>query len=67
MGKRHFARACRQKENNKRRIFNVTEEETTTIGDESDQSETRIYRIENINRITGQKQILDYNSKNKRN
>ena len=35
--KGHFARACRQKENNKRRIRNVTQEDKTTIGDESDQ------------------------------
>ena len=29
-----YAQACRQKENNKRRIRNVTEEDTTMIGNE---------------------------------
>ena len=55
--KGHFARVCRQKEN-KRRIHNVTEEEITMIGNESDQSESSIYRIEKINRITDNNSYL---------
>ena len=50
--KGHFARVCRQKEIYKRKVQNVTEEETTTIGGESDESESSIYRIVKINRIT---------------
>ena len=37
---------------------NVTEEETTMIGNESDQSESSIYRIEKINRITHKNKYL---------
>ena len=49
--KGHFARACRQKENYKRKIRNVTENENSTIGEESDESGSSNYRIERINRI----------------
>ena len=58
MEKGHFARACRQKENKKRKIPNVTEEETTRIGNESDQAYSSIYRIEKINRITDKRKHL---------
>ena len=40
--KGHFARACRQKENYKRKIRNVTENENPTIGEESDESELSV-------------------------
>ena len=36
----------------------VTEEETTTIDGESDESESRTYRIERINRITNRNEYL---------
>ena len=55
--KGHFARVCRQKENYKRKVQNVTEE-TAAIGGESDESETSIYRIEEINRITDKNKYL---------
>ena len=55
--KGHFARVCRQKENYRRKVQNVTEE-TTAIGGESDESETSIYRIEEINRITDRNKYL---------
>ena len=55
--KGHFARKCRQKENYRRKVQNVTEE-TTAIGGESDESETSIYRIEEINRITDKNKYL---------
>ena len=55
--KGHFARVCRQKENYRRKVQNVTEE-TTAIGGESDESETSIYRIEEINRITDKNKYL---------
>ena len=58
-GKRgHFARACRQKENYKRKIRNVTENENSTIGEKSDKSESSIYRIERINRIVDKNKYL---------
>ena len=47
----HFAKVCRQKEISKRKVQHVTEPATTTIGGESDESESR-YRSEKINRIT---------------
>ena len=56
--KDHFARACRQKENYKRKIRNVTENENSTIGEESDESESSIYRIERINRIVDKNKYL---------
>ena len=55
--KGHFARVCRQKENYRRKVQNVTEE-TTAIGGESVESETSIYRIEDINRITDKNKYL---------
>ena len=55
--KGHFARVCRQKENYRRKVQNVTEE-TAAIGGESDESETSIYRIEEINRITDKNKYL---------
>ena len=56
--KGHFVRACRQKENYKRKIRNVTENENSTIGEESDESESSIYRIERINRIVYKNKYL---------
>ena len=56
--KGHFVRACRQKENYKRKIRNVTETEISTIGEESDESESSIQRIERINRIVDKNKIL---------
>ena len=50
--KAHSARACRQKDIYQRKIQNVTEEDITAVGKESDQSEATIYRIEILNRIT---------------
>ena len=50
--KGHFARVCTQKENYKRKVRNVTEDELEAIGGESDESETSIHRIGRINRIT---------------
>ena len=41
----HFARAWRQKENYKRKIRNVTETENSTIGEESDESESSIIEL----------------------
>ena len=55
--KGHFARVCRQKENYRRKVQNVTEE-TAAIGGESDESGTSIYRIEEINRITDKNKYL---------
>ena len=55
--KGHFARVCRQKDNYRRNVQNVTEE-ITAIGGESDESETSIYRIEEINRITDKNKYL---------
>ena len=56
--KGHFARACRHKENYKRKIRNVTETENSTIGEESDESESSIYRIERIGRIVDKNKYL---------
>ena len=53
----HFARACRQK-NYERKIRNVTETENSTIGEESDESESSIHRIERINRIVDKNKYL---------
>ena len=51
--KGHFARVSRQRENYKRKVRNVAEDESETIGGESSgESETNIHRIERINRIT---------------
>ena len=50
--KGHFARVCRQRENYKRKVRNVTEDESEAIGGEFDESETSIHRIEKRNRIT---------------
>ena len=46
----HFARAFRQRENFNNKLRNVTETEKS-IGEESDDSESRIYRIERVERI----------------
>ena len=48
--KGHFARVCKQREKYKRKVRNVTEDESEVIGGESDESETSINRIERINR-----------------
>ena len=56
--KGHFARVCRQRENYKRKVRNVTEDESEIIGGESDESETSIHRIEKINRITDRNKCL---------
>ena len=55
--KGHFARVCRQKENYRRKVQNVTEESAAT-GGESDESESSIYRIETINRIIDKNKYL---------
>ena len=56
--KRHLARACRQIENSKQRIRNLTVDETTAIEEISDQSESSIYRIEKISRLIDKNKIL---------
>ena len=56
--KDHFARACRQKESYKRKVRNVTQTENSTIGEESNESESSIYRIERINRIVDKNNYL---------
>ena len=57
--KEHFARVCRQRENYKYKVRNVTENESEAIGGESDESETSIQRIEErINRITNKIKYL---------
>ena len=56
--KGHFARVCKQRENYKRKVRNVTEDEYEVIGGESDESETSINRIERINRITDRNKYL---------
>ena len=56
--KGHFARVCRQRENYKRKVPNITEEKSETIGEESDESETSIHRIERLNRITDRNKYL---------
>ena len=56
--KGHFARVCKQRENYKRKVRNVTEDESEVIGGESDESETSMNRIERINRITDRNKYL---------
>ena len=56
--KGHFARVCKQRENYKRKVRNVTEDESEIIGGKSDESETSINRIERINRITDRNKYL---------
>ena len=56
--KGHFARVCRQRENYKRKVRNVTEDELEAVGGESDESETSIHRIERINRNTDRNKCL---------
>ena len=56
--KGHFARVCKQRENYKRKVRNVTEDESEINGGESDESETSINRIERINRITDRNKCL---------
>ena len=55
--KGHFARSCRQRENYKSKLRNVTETENS-IGEESDESETSIHRIERVNRIIDRNKYL---------
>ena len=55
--KGHFARSCRQRENYKNKLRNVTETENST-GEESDESETSIHRIERVNRIIDRNKYL---------
>ena len=47
-----------QTKNYKRKLRNVTDTENTTIGAESDASESSIYRIERINRIVDRNKYL---------
>ena len=56
--KGHFARTCRQGKNYKNKVRNVTEIENPTIGEEIDESESSIYRIEKINRIVDKNKYL---------
>ena len=56
--KGYFAQVCRQRNNYKRKVRNVTEDESEIIGGESDESETSIHRIERINRITDRNKCL---------
>ena len=56
--KGHFAPVCKQRENYKRKVRNVNEDESEVIGGESDESETSINRIERINRITDRNKYL---------
>ena len=56
--KGHFARVCRQRENYKRKVRNVTNDEAEAIGGESEYSETRIHRLERINRMTDRNKFL---------
>ena len=55
--KGHFARTCRQRENYKNKLRNVTDTENA-IGEESDESESSIYRIERVNRIIDRNKYL---------
>ena len=55
--KGHFARSCRQRENYKNKLRNVTKTENS-IGEESDESETSIHRIERVNRIIDRNKYL---------
>ena len=57
-GKSHFARACRSKNKQKRKIRNVTENQKTAIGEETDESESSTYRIEIINRIVAKNKYV---------
>ena len=54
----YFARVCKQRENYKRKVRNVTEEELDAIGGETDESEMSIHRIEKMNRITDRNKYL---------
>ena len=56
--KGHFARVCRQRDNYKRKVRNVTEDESEIIGGECDESETSTHRNERINRITDRNKCL---------
>ena len=56
--KGRFARVCKHRENYKRKVRNVTEDESEVNGGESDESETSINRIERINRITDRNKYL---------
>ena len=55
--KGHFARSCSQRENYKNKLRNVTETENS-IGEESDESETSIHRIERVKRIIDRNKYL---------
>ena len=50
--KGHFPGVYRQKKIYKRKVQNITEEKTTAIGGDSDESESSACRIERKNRIT---------------
>ena len=56
--KGYFARVCRQRENYKRKVRNVTEDESEIIEGESDESETSKHTIERINTITDRTKCL---------
>ena len=55
--KGHFARTRRQRENYKNKLRNVTETENR-IGEESNESESSIYRIGRVNRIMDRNKYL---------
>ena len=55
--KGHFARVNRQKEYYKRKVRNITKKTTANVG-ESDESESNIYKVEKINRITDKNKYL---------
>ena len=46
------------KENYKRKVHNVAEEESEAIGRESDESKTSIHKIRRLNRITDRNKYL---------
>ena len=56
--KGQFAHVCRQKENYKGKVRNVTEEKSEAIGGEANTTETSIHRVERINRITDRNKYL---------
>ena len=64
--KGHFARPCRQRENYKNKLRNVTETEIP-IGEENDESQSSIYRIERVNRIIDRIKYLTTTVEKKRN
>ena len=49
--KRHYAKACRQKFNNRRTVKKITEEETTELTESSHESNESIHHINEIKKI----------------